>query len=86
MMKKRLSDLCDAVPASEQADAQKVIDQYRGKSESELLDALKAVTQEEQQKGNLDNIHMDEIYDKLAPMLTDAQKEKMRQVIRKLKE
>ena len=88
-MRKNLTDLCDeaAVKSTEQTqDVESVLSQYRGKSEAELFDTLRSMTKEEQENGNLDDCKMDEIYQKLSPMLTPAQREKMQQVISRLKE
>ncbi len=88
-MRKNLTDLCDeaAAKSAEQAqDMESVLSQYRGKSETELFDALRSMTKEEQENGNLDDCKMEEIYQKLSPMLTAAQRDKMQQVIRRLKE
>lgn len=88
-MRKNLTDLCDeaAANSTEQTqDVESVLSQYRGKSEAELFDTLRSMTKEEQENGNLDDCKMDEIYQKLSPMLTPAQREKMQQVISRLKE
>ena len=62
------------------------VEQLKGKSRSELFDALQSATEAERAAGNLDNTRMDEIYEKLSPMLSEAQREKMRQVLSRLKE
>ena len=58
---------------------------YRNKSEAELMDTLTAMTDEERKSGNMDDTKLDEIYQMLHPMLTDAQRRKMEQVLGRLK-
>ena len=67
-------------------DVREVVDQFAGSSEAELFDALKQVTAAERAAGRLDDTRMEAIYEKLAPMLTERQREKMREVIRRLRE
>lgn len=57
-----------------------------GRSEAELLDELAALTRQEREAGRMDNMVMDDIYEKLSPMLTEEQRLKMRQVLSRLKE
>ncbi|GEM_PF-2054386 len=67
-------------------DVREVVDRYGGRSEAELFDALKQATDAERAAGRLDDTRMEAIYEKLAPMLTERQREKMKEVIRRLKE
>lgn len=57
-----------------------------GQSEGELLGELIEVTRQERAAGRMDNLVMDDIYEKLSPMLTEKQREKMREVLARLKE
>lgn len=66
-------------------DINDALNTYRSKSEAELMDTLKAMTDEERKSGNMDDTKLDEIYQMLYPMLTDAQRLKMEQVLGRLK-
>ena len=50
------------------------------------LDELKRMTLEQEQAGEMSPTRMEEIYRSLSPFLSEAQREKMREVIRRLKE
>lgn len=67
-------------------EVRETVDHFGGRSEDELFDALKQVTEAERSAGRLDDTRMENIYEKLAPLLTERQREKMREVIRRLKE
>ena len=54
--------------------------------EDALMDELKRMTKEQEQAGEMSPTRMEEIYQTLSPFLTDRQREKMREVIRRLKE
>ena len=73
-------------PIQDTAAIQETMEQLSGRSKEELFDALAAATREERAAGNLDNTRMDEIYEKLSPMLTQTQRQKMQQVLERLKE
>ena len=57
----------------------------KGKSRDELMRTLTVMTAEQQQTGEMNNTKMEEIYRMLAPMLTEQQRQKMCEVIRRLK-
>ena len=50
------------------------------------MDELKRMTKEQEQAGEMSPTRMEEIYQTLSPFLTEKQREKMREVIRRLKE
>ena len=54
--------------------------------EDALMDELKRMTKEQEQAGEMSPTRMEEIYQTLSPFLTDRQREKMREVIQRLKE
>ena len=54
--------------------------------EDALMDELKRMTREQEQAGDMSPTRMEEIYDTLSPFLSERQKEKMKEVIRRLKE
>ena len=66
-------------------DINDALNTYRNKSEAELMDTLQAMTDEERKSGNMDDTKLDEIYQMLYPMLSDAQRRKMEQVLGRLK-
>ena len=48
--------------------------------------ALRHMTKEQEQAGEMSPTRMEEIYSTLSPFLSERQREKMREVIRRLKE
>lgn len=66
-------------------DMEKFMGDRAGKTEEELMAELRAMTRRQQSSGELSETRMEEIYRLLAPMLTEKQKEKFRQVIARLK-
>ncbi|MEG1523401.1 MAG: hypothetical protein RRZ24_10405 [Clostridia bacterium] len=76
----------ESVYTPDEADLADAISELSAKSEAELFDVLRATTDQERAAGNMDNTRMDEIYQKLSPMLTDTQRKKMQQVLDRLKE
>lgn len=85
-MARSLKDYQRKTAASEEDMLREVVDAHSGQSEAELLDELAALTRQEREAGRMDNMVMDDIYEKLSPMLTDQQRQKMRQVLSRLKE
>lgn len=69
----------------DEAAVREAVESLRGKSQTELFNALGDATQRARADGTLDNTRMDDIYEKLAPYLTEAQKQRMREVIARLK-
>lgn len=67
-------------------DLTSAIDAYKDASEEELMETLTAMTREERKNGSLDNTKLDEIYEMLYPYLTEKQREKMREVLKRLRE
>ena len=57
---------------------------YRGKSGNELMQTLLKLTAEQKQTGELNESKMEEIYRLLAPMLSERQKARMREIIDRL--
>ncbi len=50
------------------------------------MDELRRMTKEQEKAGQMPATRMEEIYQTLSPFLTEKQREKMREVIRRLKE
>lgn len=73
-------------PIQDKEAISEAVEQLSGKSREELFDCLKEATRQEKEAGNMDNLRMDEIYQKLSPYLSDAQRAKMQEVLAKLKE
>ena len=65
---------------------ERILQQRQNSGEDALLDELKRMTKEQEQAGQMSPTRMEEIYQTLSPFLTDRQREKMREVIRRLKE
>ena len=57
---------------------------YRSKSSDELMDTLLKLTVEQKQAGEMSEGRMEEIYRMLAPMLSETQKARMREIIARL--
>ena len=57
---------------------------YRGKSGDELMQTPLKLTAEQKQTGELNESKMEEIYRLLAPMLSERQKARMREIIDRL--
>ena len=62
------------------------LQERQSSGEDALMDELKRMTKEQEQAGEMSPTRMEEIYQTLSPFLTDRQREKMREVIRRLKE
>ncbi len=65
---------------------ERFLQQRQNSGEDALMDELKRMTKEQEQAGEMSPTRMEEIYQTLSPFLTDRQREKMREVIRRLKE
>lgn len=57
---------------------------YRNKSSDELMETLLKLTAEQKQTGEMTEGKMEEIYRMLAPMLSESQKARMREIIARL--
>lgn len=62
------------------------IKSHEGKSRDALLEELTDMTRQQKLTGEMSNTKMEEIYELLYPMLSPAQREKMLEVIARLKE
>ena len=62
------------------------LNERQNSGEDALMDELKRMTKEQEQRGEMSPTRMEEIYSTLSPFLTEHQREKMREVIRRLKE
>ena len=67
-------------------EMERFLNQRQNSGEDALMDELKRMTKEQEQTGEMSSTRMEEIYQTLSPFLTDRQREKMREVIRRLKE
>jgi hypothetical protein len=65
---------------------ERFLQERRNSGEEALMDELKRMTREQEQAGQMPPTRMEEIYQTLSPFLTERQREKMREVIRRLKE
>jgi len=62
-----------------------MINQYSGYSQEELMKELLKVSNEEKQKGNVDNNFFEKVSDTLSPYLSDEQKQNMKDIINKIR-
>ena len=62
------------------------LQQRQNSGEDALMDELKRMTREQEQSGEMNPTRMEEIYQTLSPFLSERQREKMQEVIRRLKE
>ncbi len=57
---------------------------YRNQTSDELMETLLKLTAEQKQSGEMSESKMEEIYRMLAPMLSESQKARMREIIARL--
>ena len=57
---------------------------YRNKTGDELMETLLKLTAEQKRTGEMSESKMEEIYRMLAPMLSESQKARMREIIERL--
>ena len=67
-------------------EMERFLNERQGSSEDALMDELKRMTRAQEQTGEMSPTRMEEIYATLSPFLTETQRAKMREVIRRLKE
>lgn len=85
-MARSLKDYQRKDALSEEEAIRETLEARSGRSKAELLDELAELTRQEREAGRMDNMVMDDIYEKLSPMLTEQQRKKMQQVLSRLKE
>ena len=66
-------------------EMERFLNQRKDSSEDALMDELKRMTREQERTGEMSPTRMEEIYATLSPFLSESQREKMREVIRRLK-
>ena len=66
-------------------EMERFLQERQNSGEDALMDELKRMTREREQRGEMSTTRMEEIYDTLSPFLSENQREKMREVIRRLK-
>ena len=67
-------------------EMERFLNRRQNSGEDALMDELRRMTREQEQTGEMSPTRMEEIYDTLSPFLSERQKEKMKEVIRRLKE
>ena len=65
-------------------DLNKQYETYRNQTSDELMETLLKLTAEQKQSGEMSESKMEEIYRMLAPMLSERQKARMREIIARL--
>jgi len=58
---------------------------YKNRSQSELLETLARLTEQQKRNGELDAASMEETYRMLSPMLSDSQRQTLRELLDVLK-
>ncbi len=66
-------------------EMERFLQERQSSTEDALMDELKRMTREQEQTGEMSPTRMEEIYATLSPFLSEAQRAKMREVIRRLK-
>ena len=66
-------------------EMERFLNERQSSGEDALMDELKRMTREQEQRGEMNPTRMEEIYRILSPFLSESQREKMREVIRRLK-
>ena len=66
-------------------EMERFLQERQSSGEDELMEELKRMTREQEQRGQMSSTRMEEIYDTLSPFQSERQREKMREVIRRLK-
>ncbi len=65
-------------------DLHKQYESYRNQTSDELMETLLKLTAEQKNSGEMSESKMEEIYRMLAPMLSESQKARMREIIARL--
>ena len=66
-------------------EMEKFLNDRQSSGEEALMEELRRMTREQEQAGEMSPTRMEEIYATLSPFLSESQREKMREVIRRLK-
>ena len=67
-------------------EMERFLNERQNCGEDALMDELRRMTRAQEQAGEMSPTRMEEIYATLSPFLSDAQRTKMREVIRRLRE
>ena len=67
-------------------EMEKFLNDRQSSGEEALMEELRRMTREQEQTGEMSPTRMEEVYSTLSPFLSEYQREKMREVIRRLKE
>ena len=66
-------------------EMERFLNERQNCGEDALMDELRRMTREQEQAGEMSPTRMEEIYAVLSPFLSERQREKMQEVIRRLK-
>ena len=80
-----LARMAQSIDSNTAGNIQNIVNQYSGKSDNELLSELKRVTGEQKEAGQLDDNTMENVANRLSPMLNAQQRQRLQDVIRQLK-
>lgn len=83
MIKRNAEDKTSEYPAGEtQLNVSELIDEYSGKSETELMETLKAVVSEQKQNGVFDSVQTEIMIQNIMPMLNEEQAKKFNAILK----
>ena len=71
---------------SSEDDLRSTVGELSKHSKEELFDSLKSMSDKERAEGGKPENRLDEIYRTVSPMLTPAQKQRMEELMRRLRE
>ena len=66
-------------------EMERFLQERQNSGENALMDELTRMTREQERTGEMSPTRMEQIYDALSPFLSERQREKMQEVIRRLK-
>ena len=66
-------------------EMERFLQERQNSGEDALMDELTRMTREQERTGEMSPTRMEQIYDALSPFLSERQREKMQEVIRRLK-
>lgn len=87
--KEKAEEIFESFDENTKREAQtieKVLKQYEGKSQSELMGDISRLASQERKKGNLDNTKLDNFARSVSPMLTKEQQARLSSILGQLKQ
>lgn len=87
--KEKAEEIFETLDENTKREAQtieKVLKQYEGKSQSELMSEVTRIATQERKKGTLDNAKLDSFAKSVSPMLTKEQQERLNGLLGQIKQ